>query len=1384
MATIDSSLRYFGALCDQVTAEPSTSVKQEIIAGFVSRYTGDLGLLFKLILPKFNGRLYFVQDKQLVKLFALALKVPEKTLKDDLNSSGCIGLTVKKYFHPRPSAAVNEKTGWCAMTLEDLDKHLEALSANKTEDLQLLAIEKFLNVACKNAVFLFLRQVKQDLRLGAGIRTVLSGLHSSANDIFKRCANVQEVVRRIQTGATGPSDDDDDDDGVFSFDGDEDSDGARRRSPSPAALKKGRVEAIIKIGMPLAPMLAAPSKGVEHVLAKCPNGAFSEVKYDGERVQIHKNGDSFSFWARSLKPVKPDKYEGLEKYLRAAVKANSCILDAEILMVDVETSKPLPFGTLGKHKKLQFTTAVTGLFIFDILFKDGKPLLDEPLEVRRELIKSSVDFVPNRVMISEMRHVTGTAEQRKAAMTKHLNWAIAMGLEGLVIKDVKSRYEPGARHWIKLKKDYLDGMADSADLVVLGAYYGSGNKGGVLSTFLMGVWDKTIPAGGAKQFKTVCKVGNGHDDAALAALNARYKGTVVPCVAKISPAWIDVHSSHMPDVFVRDPMKSDVWEIIGAEFSSTKTHTASGISMRFPRVLKVREDKDAATATSLQELRKLVEASKQKGHQFLPSDDDGEADEGPARAAAGGWNIPAATAPRIDLSVPSAAPAATKAFAGTPGLTHITSDIATPLIDARAADCGILICHCTCMGGRWSNRGVMGSISKFIGDEPKEAYDELSSSVKLGEVIFCEVSNRQSTGKMYVATMIGQQGPPKTGEVPQVDQPSLSKCIGKCVAFADRHGLSIHIAKLDRNTRVDWPGCEAILAAASTKTRVVVYSREGPLARTGTVASTASATLETTLPPIPTVEGFTRISAKASTGLPPILVPETLSLSSASFDDENLAFFKGVSIFIGADGLTERDRQRLGQKVAMLGGTVLSSPAGATHVVGIQQPTTVGSPVHVVTKQWIDDSFERDRRLPEAAYRPTTAPAPTHPQSSPSSGTVKADSLAGCRIVLAAFGPAEAASLGSVIAANGGVVQEAWRAGLSTHMVAAAWCPAAAKASSLGGTVVSKEWVDACVERGRPVDFTPYILDEDTVLPSPHTPPKPTGQPAVQPPPPPTVLQGIPIAFEGYSKGETQKLTELVQAMGGVVCGDARSCRYLICETLTTVSTAVADRNTVLTKAWLTACADKKKLVRTEDFKYFKEFTDDDCDAHDESPPPAQGEVARRRQALIVPSSDDDCKTETVRASSQASTANESTASDGSVPLPVANRRRSRLDDGVEANSVAELCGTLPLPILSGIVGSVFCSDDVMRCEIERCFVAYGGRLRPERGSGDPARPRSQGVVFIASSKTEAARAHEVIRRAQANTEERLAVVVAVSWLSACIKSMKLLPTLAFITSD
>jgi DNA ligase-3 len=119
-----------------------------------------------------------------------------------------------------------------------------------------------------------------------------------------------------------------------------------------------------------------------------------------------------------------------------------------------------------------------------------------------------------------------------------------------------------------------------------------------MSVFLMGVYDKACD-----QWKTVCKCGNGHTDATIQTLQTELKMVKIGKDSSKVPSWLLVNKSLTPDFVSADPKHSPVWEITGAEFSESTSHTASNISIRFPRVTRVRDDKDWTTATNMDELK-------------------------------------------------------------------------------------------------------------------------------------------------------------------------------------------------------------------------------------------------------------------------------------------------------------------------------------------------------------------------------------------------------------------------------------------------------------------------------------------------------------------------------------------------------------------------------------------------------------------------------------------------------------------------------------------------------------------------------------------------------------------------------------------------------------
>lgn len=577
----DNAFRQFRKICALLANESGYLNKTAILREFFksgsdgkSGFKGDLYLWCKLLLPNIDKRLYNLQSKQLVKIFSKVFDTDQDDMLEYLEN-GDIAETIAVFFE-KSSKCKPAKTS--VLTLYEVDEYLDKLSQLSRMVDQTKFFDKLCGVCTTNDLKMLIRLIKHDLRINAGPKPVLDALDEDAYQAFQTSRNLEHVVKQVLSGHH------------------------RSSSPSSSSTPTKKVKISISLLTPVLPMLAEACKSMEYAMKKCPNGMYAEVKYDGERVQLHKSGKNFKFFSRSLKPVLPHKVELFQEFIPKAFNdGEDLILDCEVLMVDTKTGKPLPFGTLGVHKKNKFRDAVPCLFVFDCLYFNGESLLNTPLKKRKNVLDSNMKEIKNHIMFSEMEEIHTTAQ-----LEKMLTRVLRLGLEGLVLKDIQGIYEPGKRHWLKMKKDYLlDGsLADSVDLVVLGAWYGTGNKGGMMSVFLMGCYDPD-----EKYWVTVTKV-HGHDDKTLERLQTELSMVKISKDPTKVPSWLKCNKPMIPDFVASNPNKMPVWEISGAEFTKHDVHTANGISIRFPRVTRVRSDKTAKTATTLPELMAIYEMSK------------------------------------------------------------------------------------------------------------------------------------------------------------------------------------------------------------------------------------------------------------------------------------------------------------------------------------------------------------------------------------------------------------------------------------------------------------------------------------------------------------------------------------------------------------------------------------------------------------------------------------------------------------------------------------------------------------------------------------------------------------------------------------------------------
>lgn len=362
----------------------------------------------------------------------------------------------------------------------------------------------------------------------------------------------------------------------------------------------------IQPGVPLKPMLAHPTKNITSAFKRFEGDVFTcEYKYDGERAQIHKCKDAFRVYSRNSEDL-TEKYPELSHTLRDVAKGDAdFVLDCEVVAFDSVQNKILPFQTLStrKRKNVEVKDITVGVcvFVFDILYFGESSTIPLKLGERRKVIMDN--FVEVGSVFRFVTFMDCTSVDEIEAL---FSSSIHDNCEGLMIKSLgkNSEYTPSKRcySWIKLKKDYISGMSDTLDLVVLGCYYGKGKRAGTYGGFLMGCYDDENGV-----FQTICKLGTGFSEENLAELHKRLQASIVEC-----PQDIVGSEAVEPDLWLAP---KHVWEVQAAGFSLSPIYSAGratpdakGLSLRFPRFVRERCDKDVTDATSSSQVMAMYNA--------------------------------------------------------------------------------------------------------------------------------------------------------------------------------------------------------------------------------------------------------------------------------------------------------------------------------------------------------------------------------------------------------------------------------------------------------------------------------------------------------------------------------------------------------------------------------------------------------------------------------------------------------------------------------------------------------------------------------------------------------------------------------------------------------
>ena len=533
--------------------------------------------------PDFMGIEIGVAEKLAIRAIARASGHNEKEIEEDLKKTGDIGETAQNFIAKKKQVTLFQQPLTIQKVYETLDKMAKA-AGEGAMDLKVSLLAGLLaNASPKEAKYI-VRTVTGKLRLGIADMTVLDALAiaygggKEARQFLERAYNISSDLGRVaktlvEEGLEG--------------------------------IKKFKVV----IGEPIRPMLAERLSSPHEILEKLGGKCAAEYKYDGERIQAHKDGEKIMLFSRRLENITsqyPDAVELLKKH----VKAKEAILEGECVAIDPDTGDMLPFQELmHRRRKYGIEKAMeeypVSLFMFDALYVDGKDLTVEPYSVRRKHLNEIIEE-GERIKIAEHLIIDNPEELEKFFLE-----AVEKGCEGLVCKSIMpdSIYRAGARGWlwIKYKRDYKSEMTDTVDLVVVGAFHGKGRRAGTYGALLLATYNPEKDV-----FKTVCKCGSGFTDEDLANL----------------PKMLEPHRIEHKHPRVISNLEADVWfepkiviEVIGAEITLSPIHTCamdairegSGLAIRFPRFTgNYRFDKAAEDATTEKEIIEMYQRQLKK----------------------------------------------------------------------------------------------------------------------------------------------------------------------------------------------------------------------------------------------------------------------------------------------------------------------------------------------------------------------------------------------------------------------------------------------------------------------------------------------------------------------------------------------------------------------------------------------------------------------------------------------------------------------------------------------------------------------------------------------------------------------------------------------------
>jgi len=529
--------------------------KTDIIAEYLKKLDADtIGkvglLLLGGVFPAWSSEEIGIGAKLVERAVAEAVGTTQAKVEDAVRDEGDIGLACIKLYSKKSQMTFFSQPLTINFVFDSLQK-LSKISGSRSTNRKISIILELLSQASATEAKYLTRTITEELRIGVGDGIVRDAI-AQAFDIDKK------VVERAQMLTND-----------FSV--------VARTALLEGASGLSRLN--LTPGTPVKPMLAQLSPPVAEIIPEMGT-AICETKYDGIRLQVHRNGNEIRIFTRRLENIThalPEIVELFDEYL----PHDDYIVEGEVIAT--RDGKPLPFQNIlhRVRRKYNVEEAMENvplkIYLFDVLYYK-EPMIDEPLMTRRETLENIVDTSVDEMNLSTM--IIGTPDNIDE-IEELFNSSIAAHHEGIMIKDASEPYIPGIRGKKMLK---YKAEPETLDMIIVGGTYGIGKRGDFVGSYLVALRDEN------DEFKTVAYAATGLDDATLEYLTGKMKEIEITTKGR--------------EIVVEPKI---VLEIAFSEIVESPEYE-TGYSLRFPVVKNIRKDKGPMDVDTVERLLSMYKA--------------------------------------------------------------------------------------------------------------------------------------------------------------------------------------------------------------------------------------------------------------------------------------------------------------------------------------------------------------------------------------------------------------------------------------------------------------------------------------------------------------------------------------------------------------------------------------------------------------------------------------------------------------------------------------------------------------------------------------------------------------------------------------------------------